>query len=135
MVKSGFLEEIPIELDGNPISPVKFTASVLGSQPQFQYSKRDQDLTLIRVVAKGVKGDDKKQIIYQMIDYRDLHTGFTSVQRGVGFTMGLGARLILDGQLTTPGIISPIDVPFAYVTEELEKHGINIKHEETSTGN
>ncbi|UCE66130.1 MAG: saccharopine dehydrogenase NADP-binding domain-containing protein [Candidatus Zixiibacteriota bacterium] len=131
MVKSGFLEEDPIELDGNPVSPVKFTASVLENQSQFQYSKREQDLTLIRVDARGVKDNEKKQVVYQLIDYRDLHTGFTSMQRGVGFTLGLGARLILDGKLTTPGLISPIDVPFDLVTKELGKHGINIRREET----
>ncbi len=137
MVKCGFLEENLIQLDENAVSPIRLTAAVLGSQSQFQYSNREQDLTLIRVVAKGVKGDDKKQVVYQMIDYRDLHTGFTSVQRGVGFTLGLGARLILDGKLTTPGIISPIDVPFDLVRKELDKHGINIKREETpgDTGN
>ncbi|UCC79279.1 MAG: saccharopine dehydrogenase NADP-binding domain-containing protein [Candidatus Zixiibacteriota bacterium] len=131
MVKSGFLEEDPIELDGNPVSPVKFTASVLENQSQFQYSKREQDLTLIRIDARGVKGNEKKQVVYQLIDYRDLHTGFTSMQRGVGFTMGLGARLILDRKLTTPGLISPIDVPFDLVVKELEKHGIKINREET----
>jgi len=135
MVRSGFLEEDPIFLEGNPVSPVKFTASVLENQSQFQYSKREQDLTLIRVDARGVKDNEKKQVVYQLIDYRDLHTGFTSVQRGVGFTMGLGARLILDGKLTTPGLISPIDVPFDLVTEELGKHGINIRREETPGDN
>ncbi len=131
MVKSGFLEEDPIEIEGDSVSPLKFAASVLENQSQFQYSKREQDLTLIRVDVRGIKAKKRKQVIYQMIDYRDLQTGFTSMQRGVGFTLGLGARLILDRKLTMPGLISPIDVPFDLVVKELEKHGIKINREET----
>jgi hypothetical protein len=51
------------------------------------------------------------------------------MQRGVGFTLGLGARLIMDGKLKKTGLISPIDVPFDLVTRELEKHGIKITRE------
>lgn len=130
MVRSGFLEEDPIEIEGNSVSPLVFTASVLEKQPQFQYSKREQDLTFIRVDVRGVKNNEKKQLIYQLIDYRDLQTGFTSMQRGVGFALGLGARLILGRKLTTPGLISPIDVPFDLVVKELEKHGIKITRED-----
>jgi saccharopine dehydrogenase-like NADP-dependent oxidoreductase len=130
MVKSGFLEWTPIILDGNPVSPVKFTAALLRNQRQFQYSENERDLTLIRVDVRGAKNGKTKKIVYQLIDYRDLQTGFTSMQRGVGFTMGLGARLIMDGKLKKTGLISPIDVPFDMVTKELEKHGIKITREE-----
>ncbi|UCH97777.1 MAG: hypothetical protein JSV88_13240, partial [Candidatus Aminicenantes bacterium] len=59
----------------------------------------------------------------------DPDTGFTSMQRTVGFTMSLGARLILEGQLNQPGLLSPRDVPFDLVVRGLEKHGISISHQ------
>jgi hypothetical protein len=40
--------------------------------------------------------------------------------------------LILDGKLNKPGLISPIEVPFDYVTGELEKHGMKVTREESS---
>lgn len=129
MAKSGFLNEEPIRVGSTSVSPVEFTASLLGSQHQFQYADNEQDFTLIRVDVRGISKGRKKRVVYQLIDRKDLDTGFTSMQRTVGFTMSLGARLILEGQLK-PGLLSPGDVPFDLVVQGLEKHGISISRQE-----
>ena len=67
------------------------------------------------------------QVIFELIDRRDLETGLTSMQRTVGFTMSLGARLILSGKLATPGLLLPMDVPYESVLPALERHGIRVQ--------
>ena len=67
-----------------------------------------------------------------MIDYKDLKTGFTAMQRTVGFTLSLGARLILNEQINKPGLISPIDIPFELLEAGLKVSGIHIQRFETT---
>ena len=130
MAKCGFMSESPIQVGETLVSPAQFTASLLGGQSQFQYADNEQDIALIRIDVRGKRNGKGTRIIYQLIDRRDLATGFTSMQRTVGFTMSLGAQLILDSRLKKTGLLSPIDVPYDLVAEGLEKHGIRITRQE-----
>lgn len=130
MVKCGFLDEQPVPVGGVCASPIEFTASLLGSQKQFHYADDEQDITFIRVDVQGIRRGEKTRIVYQLIDTRDLETGFTSMQRTVGFTLALGARLILEGKLARPGLLTPLDVPYESVIPHLEKHNIRVVRQE-----
>jgi lysine 6-dehydrogenase len=130
MAKSGFLDEKLIRIGDVSVSPIQFTASLLASQKQFFYSEGEQDMTFIHVDVRGIRKGKGTRVIYQMIDTRDLETGFTSMQRTVGFTMSLGARLILEGKLKKPGLLTPLDVPYDSVIPALEKHNIRVVRQE-----
>jgi saccharopine dehydrogenase-like NADP-dependent oxidoreductase len=91
-------------------------------------------MTLIYIDVRGIKNGQKKRVTYQLIDRRDLKTGLTSMQRTVGFTMSLGARLILEGKLDKPGLLLPMDVPYELVVEGLKKHGMVISRQELAWG-
>ncbi len=132
MAKSGFLSERPIQVGEISISPARLTAALLESQPRFHYAEGEQDITLIRVDARGKKRGKKTRLVYQLIDRRDLKTGFTSMQRTVGFTMSLGARLILEGRLKKRGLFSPIEVPYELLAQGLAEHGMRIVRQELS---
>jgi len=132
MAKSGFLDEKPLRVGDRSVSPVEFTASLLESQEQFHYAKDEQDIALIRVDVRGLVRGKKTRVVYQLIDRRDLETGFTAMQRTVGFTMSLGAQLIVQGHLQKPGLVSPTDVPFDLVVRGLKKHGMQISRQELS---
>lgn len=58
--------------------------------------KDEQDIAFIRTHVRGVTNGQRKRIIYQIIDRRDLSTRFTAMQRTVGFTMSIGAQLNSD---------------------------------------
>ncbi len=126
MVKCGFLEENPIKIGEISLTPLRFTASLLDSQPQFHYADKEEDVTLVRVDVRGKRKSEKKRVVYQLIDMRDLESGFTSMQRTVGFTMSLGAQLILDGVLEGKGLLTPLDVSYDLVVRGLRRHGIEI---------
>jgi saccharopine dehydrogenase-like NADP-dependent oxidoreductase len=96
-------------------------------EPQLQLSKDERDIALIRVDASGIKDGKKKRIIYQLIDKRDLTTGFTAMTRTVGFSISVGAQMILRGDIKKRGVLSPAkDVPFNIFIEELEKRGLKL---------
>jgi lysine 6-dehydrogenase len=129
MVKCGFLAETPIAAGGSSLSPLEFTAALLGSQAQFHYAEDERDLALIRVDVRGLRAGKWTRIVYQLLDWRDLETGFTSMQRTVGFTLSLGARLILEGRLPA-GLLTPLDVPYDSVFPALARHNLHVTRRE-----
>jgi saccharopine dehydrogenase-like NADP-dependent oxidoreductase len=70
-------------------------------------------------------------VSHELIDFRDLETGFFAMNRTVGFTASIAAQMILDGKISKPGVLSPArDVPLQEVLGELEKRGIKISRRE-----
>jgi len=130
MANSGFLSEKPLQIGETRIAPIDFVSSLFQSQDQFWYSGQERDTTLIRVEVSGKKNKKNKSVVYQMIDYKDLSTGFTSMQRTVGFTMGIGAIMLAQGKLDAKGMISPTQVPLDLILPELKKRNINITRTE-----
>ena len=129
MTKIGFLDEQAIRVGDASVSPIEFTAALLASQGQFNYADNEQDLAFIRIDVRGRRKGKRTRLIYQLIDRRDMETGFTSMQRTVGFTMSLAARLILERKLR-PGLLTPLDVPYDSVFPALEKHNICVVRRE-----
>ena len=130
MARCGFLNPEPINVRNTEIAPIEFVAALLNSQPQFHLAEHEQDLTLLRIDVRGIAQGKRTRIVYQLIDRRDLETGFTSMQRTVGFTMSLGAQLIVQEKLQNPGLLSPIDVPYNLVAQGLKKHNMSITRQE-----
>ena len=132
VAKCGLLDPKPIKLGRQDISPAEYLAKVLQSQPQFFYEKDEQDIAFIRTDVRGVINGQRKRIIYQIIDRRDLSTGFTAMQRTVGFTLSIGAQLIMAGKFPEPGLRDAMEVPFSWIRPELEKRGIWVTRKECS---
>lgn len=127
---SGFLSHNPVRVGKSSIDPFEFTTTLLSSQKQFWYNDHDEDITIVRVDVRGISKGRRKQVIYQLIDKRDFETGFTAMQRTVGFTMALGARFIVDGKVKEKGLISPIDIPYDLLKNGLKQNNMEITHHE-----
>ena len=135
MVKSGFNRPEPVNVNGVDVIPAAFCAALMGSQKQFHYGEGERDVALIRADARGTKNDKPTRVVSQIIDYRDLDTGYTAMQRTVAYPMSIGAQMILDGRISKRGIVEPSEVPFEPFTEELNKRGLNfIKNVEEWNG-
>ncbi len=132
MVKCGFLDRRPVTVAGGAVAPIEFTSALLASQPRFQYADGEADLTFVRVDVRGMKAGAGRRVIYDLVDRRDFTTGFTSMQRTVGFTLALGARLIAGGLLAGRGLLTPLDVPYDLVFPSLERHGIRVTRQESA---
>ena len=126
MVKSGFNRSEPVNVNGVDVIPAAFCAALLGSQQQFFYGADERDVALIRADARGTKDGKPTRVVNQIIDYRDLETGYTAMQRTVAFPMSIGAQMILDGRITKRGIVEPSEVPFEPLKEELLQRGLKI---------
>lgn len=132
MVKSGFLDERPVAIDGMDVRPLAFTATLLAAQEQYRYAPGDADMTFVRVDVCGRRNGRGVRVIHDLIDRRDMATGLTSMQRTVGFTLALGARLILAGRLPRAGLLTPLEVPYDAVFPALARRGIRVERREST---
>lgn len=129
MVDLGFLGEKPLVVGGKEVSPRQFVHDLL--LPQLQYLPTERDVAGIRIEVVGLKSGQRKRVIYQMIDRRDLETGLLAMQRTVGYSASIGAQMVLNGQITKRGLLTPArDIPSDIFIKELGKRGINIQRQE-----
>ena len=127
MVALGLLDDKPILVGQSGISPRAFLAKCL--TPRLKYLDDERDVALLRVEAWGLKANRKVKITYDLIDYRDLETGLFAMNRTVGFSSSIGALMILNGQITQTGVLSPVrDVPAHAFVGELNARGIQIDY-------
>ena len=132
LVDLHFLDDEPVMVDGMAVDRKRFLAALL--EPQLQYGADERDVVIVRVEVTGRKKDgQKKRLIYQVIDRRDLQTGFSAMSRTVGYTASIGAQLIGSGKLTKRGLLSPInDVPYELLAQELVKRDVQITSQITA---
>ncbi len=129
MVDLGFLNEAPIQVGDVQVSPRRFVHDLLA--PQLQYAPDERDIAAIRVDVRGLKDGQRKRVIYQMVDYRDLDTGLLAMQRTVGYTASIGAQMILRGDIQKRGLLAPgKDVPSDVLIAALQKRNITIRRQE-----
>ena len=122
----GFLETLPIDLGrGISIAPRTFLSHHLA--PRLQYRENEQDLAFLRVHAWGIKNGLPKSVIYELVDYRDIETGFFAMNRTVGYTASIAAQMILKDEIRGVGILSPVrDVDPDKLLHELTLREVNI---------
>ncbi|RMG89516.1 MAG: hypothetical protein D6706_21250 [Chloroflexi bacterium] len=128
MVNMGFLRDMPVHVGGTAVSPRQFLQCLL--KDQLQYRPNQRDLAIVRVEGRGHKNGRMTHIIYELIDRRDLDTGLMAMQRTVGFTLSIGAQMIMRGDIKKRGLLSPLtDIPADILFTELQKRGIQIRHQ------
>jgi lysine 6-dehydrogenase len=126
------LDEEPLLVDGMSIDRLHYLAAAI--EPHIRLGPAERDVALIRVEVYGIRSGKRQRLRFELVDWRDLKTGFTAMNRLVGFTASIGAQMILDGRITRRGLLSPLcDVPFAEFCSELQKRGISVRQEIADT--
>ena len=101
----GMFSSDKIDVNGNKIRPIDVTAKLMF--PKWKMEKGDRDLTVMRVIVKGVMGGKKKKIQYDLLDRYDEKTGIHSMARTTGYTATLAARMVANGLFTKTGLNAP----------------------------
>jgi len=125
----GFLSEEPVGgLDlarGGGVSPREFMLRHL--EPRLQYGPEERDLVVMRVIAGGERGGSRVRLTYDLVDRRDLATGFMGMNRTVGFAASIAAMMVATGEIYTRGLLSAVrDIPQQRFLEQLAARGVVI---------
>jgi saccharopine dehydrogenase-like NADP-dependent oxidoreductase len=130
MVDLHLLDDEPLTVDGVTVNRRRFLAAAM--EPHIRLGEKERDVAVIRVDVTGKKEGKRKRIVLQIVDRRDLASGFTAMSRTVGYTAGIGAMLVGSGQLNKRGLLSPLrDIPYDLFKTELAKRNIQISEETT----
>jgi saccharopine dehydrogenase-like NADP-dependent oxidoreductase len=125
LVDLGLLDDEPVMVDGVAVDRKRFLAAAIA--PHIQYGADERDVVIVRVEVSGTKDGKEKGVVYQVIDWRDLETGFTAMSRTVGYTASIGALMIGTGKISRRGLLSPVnDVPYDALAHELGRRGVQV---------
>lgn len=102
---AGFFSQTPINLGGAQIKPLDFTGKIFFKN--WKLEEKDEEFTIMRTTISGKEKGKNKKISYEVIDYTDPKTGFSSMARTTGFTATAVAHLVLSGKYKKPGINPP----------------------------
>ena len=92
----------------------------------------EADMSILRIVTKGLKGNDRITYTFEIAQREIPETGYTSMAWTTATTCSIFARAIADGKLTGKGILNceqlaKDDEFYNWVLEEQRKLGIFYK--------
>ena len=91
--------------DGATVRPRDLLAELLF--PKWTYEEGEEDLTAMRVSVEGELDGRPTRLEWDLLDFHDASTGFSSMARTTAFPAAAVARMIAAGLLRTPGVHVP----------------------------
>ena len=125
LVDLHLLDDEPVVVNGFPVDRRRFLAAAIG--PHIRLASDQRDIVVVRIEVCGTRNGRRTHTTEQLIDRRDLATGFTAMSRTVGYTASIGAQMIGTGLITERGLLTPVaDVPYDPFVRELATRGLHI---------
>lgn len=131
---TGFFDKEPILINGVMISPLEFTARLLF--PKWKLQEGEEDLTIMRVIAEGLKNGIRQRYTWDLHDRFDPETGIHSMARTTGYTATMTMRMLAKGLYTHKGVSAPEYLGsdpkiVSFLLEGLRRRGVVYKEEHT----
>lgn len=122
---AGLLEEQPIEVGGARVSPREVLHALL--DPKLKARPEERDFVVVRVVARGTRGDEPAEVLVELIDHCDPETGFSAMERTTGWDASIKTIMCARGQ--TPRGVCPAEtaVPPELYVAELRRRGFSLR--------
>ena len=126
--ESGFFSNKKMEVDGQSITPLDFTSTILFNE--WKLGENEEELTVMRITMKGEGANQEKiEVAYHLFDAYDPETHTSSMARTTGYTATAAANLFLDGMFGEKGVFPPEIVGkheacFDYIIRYLEERGV-----------
>ena len=125
---TGFFSKEEVTLkDGTTVRPLDLTSHLMF--PKWTYEDMEPDLTVMRVTVEGMHGKQPARLSWDLLDHLDPATGFTSMSRTTAYPAAAMARMIVEGEFKTRGVIPPEFVvrkkgAVDHILKELKKRSI-----------
>jgi saccharopine dehydrogenase-like NADP-dependent oxidoreductase len=103
--ETGYFSFDEIDINGVKIRPIDLTSKLLF--PQWEYSKGEADITVMRVIVEGTKSGQRLRYRYDLIDRYDSDTETLSMARTTGYTATMAVRLLANGMYSQKGLSAP----------------------------
>jgi saccharopine dehydrogenase-like NADP-dependent oxidoreductase len=101
----GFFAHEPIDVGGQQVRPIDMTAKILIDG--WKYEQGEADLTVMRVEAEGIIGEEHVLLYWDLLDYYDGEKDQSSMGRTTAFPAAAMGRMLADGTINNPGVHPP----------------------------
>ena len=101
----GFFANEPLEVKGSIVRPIDMTAKILIDG--WKYEQGEADLTVMRVEAEGLIGEEFVQLRWDLLDYYDAENDQSSMARTTAFPAAAMGRMLADNTIVMPGVHPP----------------------------
>ena len=122
---AGLIGLEPVVVDGQPVIPRHLLHALL--EPKLLARPGEQDLVIVRIIARGLKDGQEKEAIVDLFDYADQRTGFTAMERTTGWHAAIMAGFIARGQTPRGGVPVELAVPGQTFVAEFRKRGFDLR--------
>lgn len=124
----GFFSKDVLQLGDQRVRPLDVTAALLF--PKWTFEEREADLTVMRVLVEGRRGDERVRYTWDLLDHYDRATGLRSMSRTTAFPATIMATLVAQGAFRRPGVHPPEIVGaepglLDTVLRQLEERGVS----------
>ncbi|MEK0316641.1 saccharopine dehydrogenase C-terminal domain-containing protein [Cohnella sp. 56] len=131
LAELGFLDEAPIEVDGQLVSPQRVAIPLLERKMK---GGSNEDMTVLRVTVTGTRNGRKMKLEWEMVDAYDKERSITSMAKTTGFPAVQLTQWMAEGKLDKRGVAAIEDVIIGDVFDPfvaaLGKRGIAISFKE-----
>jgi saccharopine dehydrogenase-like NADP-dependent oxidoreductase len=103
--ETGLFGTEPVTVRGAQVVPRELTSALLF--PKWTFEEGEEDLTALRVIAEGARGEQPVSLRWDMLDRYDPATGRTSMSRTTAYPCAIVARLLLAGRVPQAGVLPP----------------------------
>lgn len=136
--ETGLFSHEPIQVNGVTVRPIDVISALMF--PQWTYEPGEEDLTVMRVIAEGMRGGQRTRYTWDLLEYYDHHMQATSMSRTTAFPCTIMARMVARGEYRRPGVITPELVGqepgiVERMLQEHEKRGVRYVTKIESVGN
>lgn len=127
--ETGFLDKDEIEVGGTRVRPLDVTSVLLF--PKWKYEPGEEEFTVLRVTAEGLKDGRAVRHSYDLHDEFDRQSGTSSMARTTAFPCCIVARMLARREFIGPGVIPPESLArqpgaFDNVVRELAARGVTL---------
>ena len=132
--ETGFFNKDAIDISGVKISPLELTSKLLFKM--WKYEDGEEDLTVMRVIADGMKNGKSARLAWDLLDRYDPVHNETSMSRTTAFPNAIVARMVVSGEYKNPGVNPPEFIGrnkklLDKILDELLKRGVKFENNST----
>ncbi|MBC7509231.1 MAG: saccharopine dehydrogenase NADP-binding domain-containing protein [Ferruginibacter sp.] len=103
--KAGFFDTEEINVKGNKIKPMDFTAALLFDS--WKLKEEDEEFTLMKIKIRGWMNGDPVTVEYLLYDAYDVATKTASMSRTTGYTCTAAVNILINKLFTEKGVFPP----------------------------
>ncbi len=103
--ESGFFDTTPVQVNGQLVRPIDVNSQLLFKQ--WKLGAEEPEFTVMRVIVEGKEDGQPRRYQYDLYDEYHPATKTSSMARTTGYTCTAAVELVLQGDITRPGIYPP----------------------------